>query len=183
MFVPLSKFNGCLLLKGLIMSTDTFGNTTMLIVTDNGIVFLPQYTSTVSFAQLIVNAYNASIPVRLPERELILQQPNDYNTDSTLSNSIDTIPGIANNEISPNVVMSGTDYLTSVTNQLYMLPTGMVITFMVSNTVADTPNVGTSNIQYQNTGNGVWTQVTPYQFNTEIPTESYNEYNDGSNNI
>jgi len=165
------------------MSTDTFGNTTMPAITDNGIVFLSKYTNITDFAQLVIDAYNISIPVRLPERELILQQPNNYSTVGTLSSGTEINPDVANTKTEPNVVMSDSEYLTSVVNQLTMIPIGMVITFMTANTNPITPNVGTSDIQYQKMGNNQWVQVTPYPFNTDIPTDSYNEYNDGFNNI
>lgn len=131
----------------------------------SGVDFLSFYSSNDSFAQLIIDSFNAGYGIRVPALEIVLQN----NTE------------LANTEEIPNTLNDSVSYLNDVVTQISLLPIGYLVSiFIPSNTLVNNEDV--SDITYQNEGNGTWQLIAGYPFNTEIPTEPYNEYNDGSNN-
>ncbi len=137
----------------------------------NNVSFESVYDTEGSFAQLIIDAYNAGIPIRSPDREFILEN----STSST-----DVMSGFANSKTNPDTIMGTSAYYDSVVNQVEYLPVGYMVTFMTSSMLVN--GVEVSNLTYQQITLGVWSLINSYEFNTQMPTESYNEYNDGSNN-
>lgn len=137
----------------------------------NNVSFESVYDTEGSFAQLIIDAYNAGIPIRSPGREFILEN----STSST-----DVMSGFANSEINPDTIMGTSAYYDSVVDQVEYLPVGYIVTFMTSSMLVN--GVEVSNLTYQQITLGVWSLINSLEFNTEMPTELYNEYNDGSNN-
>lgn len=142
----------------------------MTAITVNNVSFESVYDTDETFAQLLIDAYNAGIPIRSPAREFVLEN----STSST-----DVMSGFANSEIIPDDIMGTSAYLDSVVDQVGYLPVGYIVTFMTSSmTVNDTE---VSNLTYQQITLGVWSLIDSLEFNTQMPTDSYNEYNDGSN--
>ncbi len=140
-------------------------------VTINGVTFETSYLDNNSFAQLIIDSYNAGIPIRSPGREFVLEN----STSSTY-----VMSGFANSEIIPDDIMGTSAYLDSVIDQVDYLPAGYIVTFMTEPT-----NIGNgtvSNLTYQQITEGTWNLINSFEFNTIKSIASYNEYNDGSNN-
>ncbi len=151
----------------------------------NNVSFESVYDTEGSFAQLIIDAYNAGIPIRSPGREFILENSSalTLSGSASMSSSSAVMSGFANSEILPDDIdniMSLSAYTDSVINQVEYLPVGYIVTFMTPSMLVN--GVEVSNLTYQQITLGVWSLIDSLEFNTQMPTESYNEYNDGSNN-
>lgn len=140
-------------------SSSTSGSAVLDI---SGITFLSMYNSSYAFAELITNAFNAGYEIRSPARELVLQN------NTSLANS-EEIP----NTLDPN-------YIDDVASQLSSIPIGYLVSIYLPEGTA-VNNIPASDINYQSDENGYWNLISGYPFNTEIPTENYNEYNDSFN--
>ncbi len=149
--------------------TEIAGSSTSMTITGNdNVVFEPTYNTNQDFANLLIEAYNAGYDIRVPALQFILE-----NTNVTFVSSISD-SGLANSETEPNIEMTSSYYNTELEEQVGLLPVGYLVTIMTNQMIVD--NVEISNLTYQNQGNGVWQQITSYEFNTIKPIINSEDY-------